>query len=82
MNSPIEIGRFVVAHVDAVDVALAQAAQVQRALAQRLRRQRAGVSRTPRDDRLFLDDRDTLAEIRGLGCAFLARRARTDHHQS
>ena len=65
----------------AVEVAALEARHVQRRLAQRLRRQRAGVHAGAADLGRLLDERDLLAEVGRLHRAFLARRARADHHQ-
>ena len=65
----------------AVQVPLPVARQEQGGLAQGLRGQRAGVDGGAAGLGLPLDDRDPLAEVRGLGGAPLARRAAADHHQ-
>ncbi len=65
----------------AVEVAALEAGDVQRRLAQRLRRQRAGVHAGAADLARLLDERDLLAEVGGLHRALLARGTRADHHQ-
>src|SRR6185369_10473539 len=68
-------------HVDAVHVALAIARQEEPGLAERLRRQGPGVDGGASRLGLALDERDPLAEVRGLGGAPLAGRPATDHHK-
>ena len=65
----------------AVEVAALEAGHVQRRLAQRLRRQRAGVHAGAADLGRLLDERDLLAEVGRLRRAFLPRRPRADHDQ-
>ncbi len=65
----------------AVEVPLPVARQEQGGLAQGLRGQRAGVDGGASGLGLPLDDRDPLAEVRGLGGTALARGATADHHQ-
>ena len=64
--------------VDAVQAALAQPGEVERRLAQRLRRDRAGVHRGAARLGRALDDAHALAEVRRLRGAFLAGRAGAD----
>ena len=63
---------------DAVQVPLPEAREEQRGLAQGLRGERAGVDGGAARLGLPLDDRDALAEIRGLRGALLARGAAAD----
>ena len=60
------------------EAALPEAGEVQRRLAQRLRRNGAGVDARAAEDRLALDERDTLAEVRRLRSALLAGRSGAD----
>ena len=65
----------------AVEVPLLVARQEQGGLAQGLRGQRARVDGGASGLGLPLDDRDALAEVRGLGRAPFAGGATADHHQ-
>jgi hypothetical protein len=64
-----------------VQPALAKAREVQGGLAQRLRGQRAGVHHRAAVHRLLLDERDRLAEVRGLHRALLSCGPTTDDDQ-
>ena len=64
-----------------VDAALAVPGQVHHRFAQRLRRDGAGVDADAADNLLAFDDQHTAAQLGGLNCGALARRARTNHHQ-
>ena len=67
--------------VDAVESALAQPGEIERGLAQRLRRNSARVHRRASRSRRALDDANTLAEMRRLRRAFFAGGAGTDHDE-
>ena len=67
--------------VDAREVAIAEAGEEERGLAEGFRRERPRVRPRASEGRLALDDRDRLAEVRGLRRPLLARRARADDHQ-
>src|SRR5438105_2783151 len=61
--------------------ALAESGEMKRRLAQRLRWNRAGVDARAAQHRLALDERDALAEVRGLGRSLLAGRPGADHDE-
>ena len=65
----------------AVHVALREAGQVQHGLAQRLRRDRAGVDADAAHHVAPLDDRDPLAQLGGGDGGLLPARSRADHQQ-
>ena len=73
--------RAVELHLDAVELALVVAGEEERGLAQRLRRQGAGVHAGATWLRCDLDDRDPLAEVGRLGRALFTGGAAAHHHQ-
>ena len=64
--------------IDAIQAALPQAAEIQRGLPQRLRGNRPRIDGRAARLRRALDDADLLTEVRGLRCAFFARRTGAD----
>ena len=65
----------------AVELARAEAGEVEHRLAQRLRRDGAEIDADAADDRGLLDDRDLLVELGGLDRGALPGRAGADHHE-
>jgi hypothetical protein len=73
--------RIVEGDRDAVEIARAISAQIDRRLAERLARERAGVDRGAAGLRRLLDHGDPPAEVRSLRRALLAGGTAADHHQ-